>query len=89
MAADMSRMRNMTLMARRLVALIKLCHRLPHLPLAVARRSKLQQTGPRDTAKTQTALLAPDAFAAVLGAICPEDWGRTWAAEKTIMLRRN
>jgi hypothetical protein len=34
------------------------------------------------------ALLAPDAFAAALGAIPAEDWCRTWAAGRTIMLRR-
>jgi hypothetical protein len=33
-------------------------------------------------------LLAADLFAAVLGAIPAEDWGRTWAAGRTIMLRR-
>jgi Ran GTPase-activating protein (RanGAP) involved in mRNA processing and transport len=33
-------------------------------------------------------LLAPDAFAAALEAIPAEDWCRTWAAGRTIMLRR-
>jgi Ran GTPase-activating protein (RanGAP) involved in mRNA processing and transport len=33
-------------------------------------------------------LLAADAFAAALGAIPHDDWGRTWAAGRTIMLRR-
>jgi hypothetical protein len=37
---------------------------------------------------TQPALLAPDAFAAALGAVPAEDWCRTWAAGRTIMLRR-
>jgi Ran GTPase-activating protein (RanGAP) involved in mRNA processing and transport len=33
-------------------------------------------------------LLAADAFAAALGAVPAEDWCRTWAAGRTIMLRR-
>ena len=33
-------------------------------------------------------LLAADAFAAALEAIPPDDWRRTWAAGRTIMLRR-
>ncbi len=33
-------------------------------------------------------LLAADAFAAALEAIAAEDWCRTWAAGRTIMLRR-
>jgi hypothetical protein len=33
-------------------------------------------------------LLAADAFAAALGALPPDDWSRTWAADRTIMLRR-
>jgi hypothetical protein len=37
---------------------------------------------------TQTALLAADGFAAALGALPPDDWSRTWAAGRTIMLRR-
>jgi hypothetical protein len=36
----------------------------------------------------QPALLAADAFAVALGGIPPEDWCRTWAAGRTIMLRR-
>jgi hypothetical protein len=32
-------------------------------------------------------LLAPDAFAAALAAIPAEDWCRTWAVDKTIMLQ--
>jgi hypothetical protein len=42
----------------------------------------------RQAPTTQPALLAADLFAAVLGAIPAEDWGRTWAAGRTIMLRR-
>jgi hypothetical protein len=33
-------------------------------------------------------LLAADYFAAALGALPPDDWSRTWAAGRTIMLRR-
>jgi hypothetical protein len=36
----------------------------------------------------QPLLLAADAFAAALGAVPAEDWCRTWAAGRTIMLRR-
>ena len=39
-------------------------------------------------ATTQPALLAADAFAAALEAIPADDWFRTWAAGRTIMLRR-
>jgi hypothetical protein len=42
--------------------------------------SQATQTGPL--------LLAADAFAAALEAIPAEDWCRTWAAGRTIMLRR-
>jgi hypothetical protein len=38
--------------------------------------------------QTQPLLLAADAFAAALEAIPAEDWSRTWAAGRTIMLRR-
>ncbi len=38
--------------------------------------------------QTQPLLLAADAFAAALGAVPAEDWCRTWAAGRTIMLRR-
>ncbi len=38
--------------------------------------------------QTQPLLLATDAFAVVLEAIPAEDWCRTWAAGRTIMLRR-
>ncbi len=37
---------------------------------------------------TQPALLAAGGFAAALGALPPDDWGRTWAAGRTNMLRR-
>ena len=33
-------------------------------------------------------MLAPDAFAAALAGIPSEDWSRTWAADRTIALRR-
>jgi hypothetical protein len=42
----------------------------------------------RQTTQTQPALLAANAFAAALGAVPAEDWCRTWAAGRTIMLRR-
>jgi Ran GTPase-activating protein (RanGAP) involved in mRNA processing and transport len=43
----------------------------------------------RQATQTQPALLAADApFAAALEAIPAEDWCRTWAAGRTIMLRR-
>jgi Ran GTPase-activating protein (RanGAP) involved in mRNA processing and transport len=50
----------------------------------------LQQGLPQLTqaTTTQPALLAADAFAAALEAIPAEDWCRTWAAGRTIMLRR-
>ena len=40
----------------------------------------------RDTAAAENEVLDP--FAAALEAIPAEDWGRTWAAGRTIMLRR-
>jgi Ran GTPase-activating protein (RanGAP) involved in mRNA processing and transport len=45
-----------------------------------------QAGGKGETEKCK--LLATDAFAAALGAIPHDDWGRTWAASRTIMLRR-
>jgi hypothetical protein len=42
----------------------------------------------RQPTQTQPLLLAADAFAAALGAVPAEDWCRTWAACRTIMLRR-
>ena len=42
----------------------------------------------RQATQTQPLLLAADAFAAALGAVPAEDWCRTWAAGRTIMLRR-
>jgi hypothetical protein len=41
----------------------------------------------RQATTTQPLLLAADAFAATLGAVPAEDWCRTWAAGRTIMLR--
>ena len=41
----------------------------------------------RQATQTQPLLLAADAFAAALGAVPAEDWCRTWAAGRTIMLR--
>jgi hypothetical protein len=37
---------------------------------------------------TQPASLTANLFVAALAAIPPDDWGRTWAAGRTIMLRR-
>jgi hypothetical protein len=42
----------------------------------------------RQATQTQPALLAAGSFAAALEAIPADDWCRTWAAGKTIMLRR-
>jgi hypothetical protein len=42
----------------------------------------------RHATQTQPALLAADGFAAALEAIPVDDWCRTWAAGKAIMLRR-
>jgi hypothetical protein len=42
----------------------------------------------RQATQTQPLLLAADAFVAALGAVPAEDWCRTWAAGRTIMLRR-
>ena len=41
----------------------------------------------RQATQTQPLLLAADAFAAALEAIPAEDWGKTWAADRTIMMR--
>jgi Ran GTPase-activating protein (RanGAP) involved in mRNA processing and transport len=41
----------------------------------------------RQTTTTQSASLSADAFAAALGAVPADDWGRTWVAGRTIMLR--
>jgi hypothetical protein len=49
---------------------------------------KKQTRTTRQPTQTQPLLLAADAFAAALGAIPSEDWCRTWAAGRTIMLRR-
>ena len=49
---------------------------------------KFDQTTSQDK-QTQPASLSADApFAAALEAIPPDDWCRTWAAGRTIMLRR-
>jgi hypothetical protein len=42
----------------------------------------------RQATQTQPLLLAADAFVAALGAVPAEDWCRTWAAGRTIVLRR-
>jgi hypothetical protein len=42
----------------------------------------------RQATQTQPALLAADVFAAALKAIPADDWCRTWAACRAIMLRR-
>ena len=45
-------------------------------------------TMPRPAIQKQPLLFAADAFVAALGAVPAEDWCRTWAAGRTIMLRR-
>ena len=55
------------------------------------KQSAAQKRRTRTTSQaptTQPASLASDAFAAALGAIPLDDWCRTWAAGRTIMLRR-
>jgi hypothetical protein len=42
----------------------------------------------RQPTQTQPLLLTADAFVAALGAVPAEDWCRTWAAGRTIVLRR-
>ena len=42
----------------------------------------------RQATQTQPLLVSADAFVAALGAVPAEDWCRTWAAGRTIMLRR-
>jgi hypothetical protein len=42
----------------------------------------------RQATQTQPSVLAADAFVAALGAVPAEDWCRTWAAGRTIVLRR-
>jgi hypothetical protein len=51
-----------------------------------AQTKRTRTTSPAPT--TQPALIAADYFAAALGALPPDDWSRTWAAVRTIMLRR-
>jgi hypothetical protein len=54
---------------------------------AAAQKKRTRTT--RQATQTQPLLLAADApFAAALEAIPAEDWCRTWAACRTIMLRR-
>jgi hypothetical protein len=53
---------------------------------SAAQKKRTRTTSPAPT--TQPALLAADGFAAALGALPPDDWCRTWAAGRTIMLRR-
>ncbi len=52
-------------------------------PAAQKQRTRTTSQAPT----TQPGLLAAD-FAAALGALPPDDWCRTWAAGRTIMLRR-
>ena len=52
-------------------------------PAAQTKRTRTTSQAPT----TQPALLAADYFAAALGALPPDDWSRTWAAGRTIMLR--
>jgi hypothetical protein len=54
--------------------------------MATAEKKRTPNT--RQSTETQPALLAPDAFAAALAGIPSEDWSRTWAANRTIALRR-
>ena len=53
-------------------------------PAAQKKRTRTTSQAP----SSQPALLAVYSFAAALGAIPPDDWSRTWAAGRTIMLRR-
>ncbi len=55
--------------------------------LGALRQGLRHLTDPASRRLPRPALLAPDAFAAALGAIPAEDWCRTWAAGRTIMLR--
>ena len=52
-----------------------------------AAQKKRARTTTRQATQTQPLLLAADAFVAALGAVPAEDWCRTWAAGRTIMLR--
>jgi hypothetical protein len=55
-----------------------------------ARQAAEQRTKARTTARTaseSTPKIAADPFTAALAAVQGEDWGRTWAADNTIMLR--
>ena len=53
-----------------------------------AAQKKRARTTTRQATETQPLLLAADAFVAALGAVPAEDCCRTWAAGRTIMLRR-
>jgi hypothetical protein len=52
-----------------------------------AAQKKRARNTTRQATETQPLLLAADAFAAALEAVPAEDWCRTWAAGRTIMLR--
>jgi Ran GTPase-activating protein (RanGAP) involved in mRNA processing and transport len=52
-----------------------------------AAQKKRARTKPRHSPQTQPLLLADGAFVAALGAVPNEDWCRTWADTRTIMLR--
>ena len=55
-----------------------------------ARQAAEQRTKARTTARTASEPppeIAADPFPAALAAVPAEDWGRTWAADRTIMLR--
>jgi hypothetical protein len=53
-----------------------------------ASQQKRARNTTRKATQTQPFLLAADAFVAALGAVPAEDWCMTWAAGRTIMLRR-
>ena len=53
----------------------------------VAEQRKKVHSTIQTTSTEQTPELAADAFTAALGAIPADDWCRTWAADRTIMLR--
>jgi hypothetical protein len=52
-----------------------------------AAQKKMARTLPRHSTQTQSLLLADGAFVAALGVVSNDDWCRTWAATRTIMLR--
>jgi hypothetical protein len=51
-------------------------------------QKKRARTTRRQATQTQPLVLVADAFCAALGAVPAEDWCRTWAPGRTIMLRR-